>query len=322
MNRIAELMSNINDEFIIRAEKKRNINILRITMIAAIICFTFGISFILSNQSKYTIEKIYVSSSATESYSETVTPVKKWDELTEVEQYYFVDYNGNQYDQSAMVSINDTQDYLGTVTAYGIDYWSEDDIIYEKEFEAYSLNKVSTECVIVILIDEDYYVYVNYFYKPETLGDFIDDLNLLENIEFGNIYYNSADNSSIVFDPPLKEKVFELFEDVSIENVENYDLEVLNFKRIMGISIDIEILGYENIALEICEDGYITTNILATGKAFCVGEEKTQAFMDYVLGELDGVKYVYIYEDEEDTDLNTQEDFTEGDSDSSQAQSN
>ena len=65
----------------------------------------------------------------------------------------------------------------------------------------------------------------------------------------------------------------------------------------MGISTNVDILGFNNISLSVTEDGYLTTNILATGKAFYIGEEKVQTFINFVQNELEGCEIIYVYED-------------------------
>ena len=80
-------------------------------------------------------------------------------------------------------------------------------------------------------------------------------------------------------------------DDLTAENVKDYDQMWLTRK--MSISIDIPALGYENISLAVTEEGYLTTNILATGKAFYIGEEKVDAFVEYVLENCSGREMVY-----------------------------
>ena len=72
-----------------------------------------------------------------------------------------------------------------------------------------------------------------------------------------------------------------LFSDRNLKNVKDYDS--MNFgKELISVSINIELLGYENISLTVTEDGYLTTNILDTGKAFFIGKEKAENFAEYV----------------------------------------
>ena len=81
-----------------------------------------------------------------------------------------------------------------------------------------------------------------------------------------------------------------LLSDTTLENV--YDDREMYVSH-MGISVDIPLLGYENISLSVTEEGYLTTNILDTGKAFYIGKDKVNAFVDYVLNHCEGVELVY-----------------------------
>ena len=154
-------------------------------------------------------------------------------------------------------------------------------------------------------------MYRNSWYKPATLGEFIDALNLRENLSVGTVYYDYFDENNehvnVEFTGLTVDKVFEmLLFDGSIANVENYD--TMWFHRIMGISVDVAVLGYKNISIAVTEEGYVTTNILDTGKAFYIGEEKVQAFVNYVMENCEGLEIRYIYETEA-----TKEDMYGGD---------
>ena len=87
-----------------------------------------------------------------------------------------------------------------------------------------------------------------------------------------------------------------LLDDLTAKNVDNYDS--MNFFNKMSINVFIPVLGYENISLSVTEDGYITTNILDTGKAFYIGEDKTDMFIEYVLNNCQGYEIIYIQDDE------------------------
>ena len=64
----------------------------------------------------------------------------------------------------------------------------------------------------------------------------------------------------------------------------------------MNVSVNVPMLGYENINLGFTEDGYIITNILDTGKAFFIGKDKTEVFKNYVINNCQGKKLIYVYD--------------------------
>ena len=70
--------------------------------------------------------------------------------------------------------------------------------------------------------------------------------------------------------------------------------------EILTIGIDVPLMGLYNIVLTVCEDGYITTNILAYGSRFQIGVENTEAFVDYVLNECQGYEIVHVVDPNEE----------------------
>ena len=119
---------------------------------------------------------------------------------------------------------------------------------------------------------------MNTTYEFETLGDFIEKLNLEEYLQFGtatyknNIVYKDFDDS-IVWDM--------LLSDYSLTNT---SLTNNNYKNpLMSISTNIEALGIKNVSFAVNDEGYIQTNILGTAKTFYIGEEKVNNFIDYVI---------------------------------------
>ena len=81
---------------------------------------------------------------------------------------------------------------LGIATLSGYDEYSKN--TYTKNGTLYTIKNISKECAIAIQLDgtNEYYSYVNSYYRPETLGEFIEDLNLKEIISFGSIWYDDV----------------------------------------------------------------------------------------------------------------------------------
>lgn len=175
------------------------------------------------------------------------------------------------------------------------------------------------ECSIAIKYEStnDFYVCINTYYKPKTLGNFMEDLNLKDIVCFGTIYYNYFDTDEkgnknyekIEFLDVDNNVIWEmLFDDTSIENVHK---DSVHHNSLMEISVSIPLFGYENVSVAVSEDGYLTTNIFETGKTFYIGEEKVEKFKSYIIGTYDGYKTVYIDEDGKvlsDDDLLNEED--------------
>lgn len=50
----------------------------------------------------------------------------------------------------------------------------------------------------------------------------------------------------------------------------------------LSIGIDVDTIGYRNIAIMLHEDGCLSTNILAADRYFPIGKDKIDAFLEYV----------------------------------------
>lgn len=163
--------------------------------------------------------------------------------------------------------------------------------------------------------DIDYYVYVNSYYRPTTLGEFMRDLNLEEITFFGTIYYNywdedSQENINVEFYDVDNKIIWQkLFNNKNLENIySDNDIGKYTSEKItqsISISVDIPLLGYKNISVSLTDKGYLLTNILDTGKGFYIGEDKVQEFLNYIKENYDGYKIVYVDENgREITDKN------------------
>lgn len=241
--------------------------------------------------------------------------IDPWDSLSITEQYSELDFNLNSYFGRKTKVPNDLLlDKIGEYTAYGFDEIERKN--YAKDVEVYSVKNISSDCVVAVKFDgvEEYYIYVNSHYIPATLGDFINDVNLKELISFGNVSYEYGkfiDDTYIderVEFTNVSDKVIwqKLLSDTTLKNVHSdatwYE------KRVISISVDIELLGYKNISLWITEDGYMHTNILDTGKTFYIGKEKLDEFTNYLIDNCDGKRHIFTqYDDGGETEYEFEE---------------
>lgn len=219
-----------------------------------------------------------------------------WDDLDISRQYASMEWEGRGYNgTSAVISQDKIEHFLGQELLSGQDAYTE--VIHEREGNVFAIAGVAPKCAVAVELEGTYYVYRTSEYVPDTLGDLIGDLNLYENIQFGSVWYEyqkkNGEYVSVEFIDLPQNIIWEmLLSDETLTNVEHYDQ--MQFSNIMSISVNIPIIGYENIALSVTEEGYVTTNILDTGKAFFIGTEKVQKFVDYVLKNCQGYEIVYI----------------------------
>lgn len=253
--------------------------------------------------------------------NESTYIVPKWDEMSISQQFSLVQYNNNSYSSRiTKISSDNIVKNIGSSILDGYDTYTG--TTYSKSGELYSIKDISEKCAIAVKFEDDidYYVYVNSDYRPTTLKEFMNDLNLKENTSFGTIYYSYWDKNSsgdmehkdVEFYNVDNEIIWKmLFDNVDLENIYsdtdsgNYMSE--RWTTTIDISVDIPLLGYKNISVSLTDKGYMLTNILDTGKGFYIGEDKVKEFLEYIKENYDGYKIVYVDENgREITDKNTE----------------
>ena len=268
---------------------------------------------------QWMIKEVYGDSSSTES---ATAIVPRWEEMSISQQFSEVNYNNNRYSsRTTKIERDKIGNKIGTAILTGYDTYTKTS--YNKNGDIYSVNDLSQKCVIAVQFenDSDYYVYVNSYYKPTTLGEFMEDLNLKNIVSFGTIHYNywnknlecNMEYSKIEFYNVDNNIIWQmLFNGVNLKNIysdndtgihtsENYSIE---------IGVDIPLLGYKNISVSLTDKGYLITNILDSGKAFYIGESKVQDFLNYIIDNYDGYKIIYVNKEQKET---TGENSTKGD---------
>ena len=225
--------------------------------------------------------------------------IPRWEDMTVTQKFPYLSFNGYEYSTADKVIHEESiGKRLTSATLTGKDVYTGK--TYAINADLYEITGISKYCAVSLKFVgyDELYVCRNSGYRPETLGQLTDDLNLRETLTFGKAYatvkkgdtYTETEYSGLD-----GEKVWEmLLSDRELKNVKDYDS--MNFgKELISVSINIELLGYENISLAVTEDGYLTTNILDTGKAFFIGKEKAENFAEYVRENCEGTeKITYI----------------------------
>lgn len=219
-----------------------------------------------------------------------ISVVKPWEQLSLREKYNNVKWNNQSYyvggGKIDEITINNK---LGSITAIGVDELNNHKK-HSIKCDVYSIKSVSSQCIVAIKYQgyKGYYPFINSCYTPATLGDFIKDLNLKENLIINNkIYYSywkddviaPGNYITMAYSLPDPSVIWDLLlSDASIKN--SGDEHYTN--SLMDVSIDIKITGEKNAALSVNEDGYLQTNILGTGKSFYIGKKNVNEFVKYV----------------------------------------
>lgn len=313
-------IGDIDDKYLLEQNKTNIFNKIKITIknsmlkyilapaciIIVAIIGTFG-SKLFTNQNDWIIKKVQINNS--NSTEDGIAIIPKWEEMSISQQFNELEYKNNKYSSRiTQISKEKILEKVGNYTLKGYDTYSK--TTYHKKGEIYSIKNIADKCAVAVKFEEDsnYYVYVNSYYRPKTLGEFMKDLNLKEITYFGTIYYNYWDinkqeNINIEFYNVDNNIIWQkLFNDLSLENIySDTDIAKYTSEKIcqnIGISVDIPILGYKNISISLTDKGYLLTNILDTGKGFYIGKEKVQEFLDYIKENYIGYKIVYVNENE------------------------
>ena len=213
--------------------------------------------------------------------------IPRWENMTVTQKFPYLSFNGYEYSTAdRTVPEESAGKKITSATLTGTD--SRTGKTYAINADIYEITGISKNCAVSIKFEgyKELYVCRNSGYRPETLGQLTDDLNLKNTLTFGKAYATIQKDKNSYAQTEYSgldgEKVWEmLFSDRHLKNVKDYDS--MNFgKELISVSINIELLGYENISLTVTEDGYLTTNILDTGKAFLIGKEKAENFAEYV----------------------------------------
>lgn len=238
----------------------------------------------------------YSGSKAESSETEYTAKIPSWDELTLPERFSEAEISSARFSgRNKTLPAGKIGDRISALTLTGRDEITKQS--HTAKAEAFEIKGISAAAAAAVKFSgtNEYYVYTNPYYQPETLGQFIADLDLKNTLSCGTVYENrftgKKEYTEAQYTGLTEKGIFEnLLSDGSIPAVKDYDSKFFG-SELIGISVSIELLGYKNISLAVTEDGYITTNILDTGKAFFIGRQKAEEFYKYVTRNCRRTKY-------------------------------
>ncbi len=324
--KISEIISLTDDRFIEEAAviKKRPVKIFRYAGIAACLAVAVVAGVVISqsdfvtpppvstetttgnesgggkNTQEITPSPEIVTTPAIEIVTEAEMMISpKWDDRITSDRFPEVMLGEIPYaSQHTEIAAENIGSFLSDAVMSGYDIY--EDKTYTTDAKVYSVKNISTDCAVAVKIGNEsvYYVYINVWYTPETLGDLIDDIDMKNTVSFGKAYkdytdYDKNEHVSVVFADFDDSIVWNMIlSDTGIKNIE-YD----RFKEMLiSVSVDIPLLGYKNISLGVTKDGYIVTNIMSTQKCFFIGTEKAEAFEAYISENVAFKEMATVYE--------------------------
>jgi len=192
---------------------------------------------------------------------------------------------GNYIVYETTVDATKVGEYLQDVNLHGYDNCTQTP--YDEIGKIYRIEGINDTAAVALQYPgrDDYFPAMNTKYSPATLGDLIEDLNLRENIRIGTVYYSYHDENGRIHDKEYAgltvEKMYELLlSDTSLPNVAD---QPLDWTHKLAFRIDVPLLGITNLGVPLSEDGYIRIYLMGAEKIFHIGEDKVNAFMDYVV---------------------------------------
>ena len=212
--------------------------------------------------------------------------------------YPELDYAGKRYTVGSSALPDEyVGERLGSTVLQGSDMYliAEDRYVTATaNAEIFRIQGISGSCALALRVGEDpvCFPYVNSWYAPSTLGQFIEDLDLANTLSFGPVYggnnniiyvgrpTGSGGNSAAFTGLPAEAAWSILLSDGSAKAVKYDSVEPSGI--LYDISVNLSRLGYHNVSMAVTADGYLTTNLLDTGKAFYIGRDAVKAFADYM----------------------------------------
>lgn len=204
--------------------------------------------------------------------------VPRWEDMSDMERYVYLQYNGNEYSITMDKFDESELTFLRNSEIYGIDEYT--DKKYSMGCAVYKIKNVSENYMIAVpTADGNYTAFRNHSYRPETLGSYLEDIDFSNRCKLTTIRsetYTPIGNElqTQYFEyylPDLQQAVEKLL-------AENSDaVPEINPPSVLDIYLII--CGDDTFpTVRISEGGYVGV----LGKYFKIGEDKTESFMAYI----------------------------------------
>lgn len=208
--------------------------------------------------------------------------VPKWEDMSDLERYSYLDYNGVTYSMT-MEKFNKSElTFLQNGELYGFfgDYLDDAEERVSKRISVpcafYKIKSVNENYMIAALTaDGNYTAFINFQYRPDSLGGYINDIDFSNRYKLTTIH---SENPALIDDPFYKYDLPDLQQAVEKLLAENSEaLPEINPPPVMDRYLII--CGNDTFpTVRICNGGYIGV----LGKYFKIGEDKTESFMAYI----------------------------------------
>ena len=188
----------------------------------------------------------------------------------------YSDHNEYVYPFSQQEEHPTTRNATEFISDMSIEVFDNNGISHTTTIDVFALEGLSENLAIGVRFPDDdrIYTYVNTFYIPETLGEFLSAIDYNNTVTYGSIALYPGNNFP-VNDKNFKDIKKYLLSDTSGANIENMSVT----ETCVTATIYCRELGRENKFFKISESGYISTNLIGYEYVFYVGEKAVSDFL-------------------------------------------
>lgn len=206
-----------------------------------------------------------------------------WEYQTDYERYSVIYLGGRKYiTRGRPVGEYLLDASLGTCQAEGFDLCN--DKTYVDTFEVYKIKDAPEERFIAAAMDGGFYVYLlDDDEKPAYLGELIDAYNLEKTLKLDRFLKNEGMDEKTCFSLDSDEYIRQILSELRDAKLsDKYSLRRGNTNiKSLNFIVTSEALGVYKKALNITEDGYLSTNIFEYGYSYFIGEEAADKIISY-----------------------------------------
>lgn len=158
-----------------------------------------------------------------------------------------------------------------------IEIWDNNRNVHITTIDIFTLDGLNQNLAIGVKFPDDdrIYAYVNTWYIPETLGEFLEAIDYDNTVTYGGITLYPGNNFP-VNDENFRDIKKYLLSDCNTANIKNMSVT----ETCVTATIYCRELGSENKFLKISESGYISTNLIGYEYVFYVGKEAVADFLE------------------------------------------
>ncbi len=211
----------------------------------------------------------------------------QWKYLTVFEKYLSIDIDGVNFIRlGEEINTSVIGEKIGKYEAVGYnDPYETPDGGYREEFYAYAIENVSTDCMVALKMEDNYYCFISDMARAQlheaTWGDVLDGYCLSSAIEFGAFSKYANGQETEYFSLKDDSYIWEVL--TSCKNVPSVDPAEFEKGDYYSFTVTSDVFGIYKKAFYVTEEGYIWTNMLDVECVYRIGKEAAKSIIVYAL---------------------------------------